>query len=66
MRHATETQSHGVLLKLFAVRDRVAKLIQKGKTQEQAVAARPTPDFDAKVGNAAASADSYVRRSVRN
>ena len=40
-----------------AVRDRVAKLIQEGKTQEQAVAAKPTADFDAKVGNAAASAD---------
>ena len=43
-----------------AVRDRVAKLIQEGKTQEQAVAAKPTADFDAKVGNAAERADRFV------
>lgn len=45
------------------VRDRVAKLIQEGKTQEQAVAAKPTADFDAKVGNAAASADRFVTQA---
>jgi glyoxylase-like metal-dependent hydrolase (beta-lactamase superfamily II) len=45
------------------VRDRVAKLIQDGKTQEQAVAAKPTADFDAKVGNAAASADRFVTQT---
>jgi glyoxylase-like metal-dependent hydrolase (beta-lactamase superfamily II) len=42
------------------VRDRIAKLIQEGKTQEQTVAAKPTAEFDAKVGNAAASADRFV------
>jgi len=42
------------------VRDRVAKLVKDGKTQEQAVAAKPTADFDAKVGNAPASADRFV------
>ena len=46
-----------------AVRDRVAKLIQEGKTQEQAVTAKPTADFDAKVGNAATSADRFVTQA---
>ena len=45
---------------LVAVRDRVAKMIQEGKTQEQIVAAKPTADFDQKVGNAAQSADRFV------
>ncbi len=39
-------------LMAVAVRDRVAKLIQEGMTQEDAVAATPTADFDAKVTNA--------------
>ncbi len=45
---------------LVAVRDRVAKMIQEGKTQEQIVAAKPTAEFDQKVGNAAQSADRFV------
>jgi cyclase len=43
-----------------AVRDRVAKMIQEGRTQEQIVAAKPTKDYDEKVGNAAQSADRFV------
>jgi cyclase len=43
-----------------AVRDRVAKMISQGQTQEQIVAAKPTKDFDEKTGNAAASADRFV------
>jgi len=31
---------------LAAVRDRIAKLIQEGKTLEQVLAAKPTADFD--------------------
>jgi hypothetical protein len=42
------------------VRDRVATLIQEGKTQERPWRQRPTADFDAQVGNAAASADLFV------
>jgi len=37
-------------------------LVQEGKTQEQA-AATPTAEFDAKVGNAAASADRFVTQA---
>ncbi len=42
------------------VRDRVAKLMAQGQTMEQIVAAKPTKDFDEKVGNAAMSADRFV------
>ena len=47
---------------IIAVRDRVAKLKAEGKTAEQVVSAKPTADFDAKVGNAAASADRFVQQ----
>lgn len=44
------------------VRDRVAKLLSEGRTVEQAVAAKPTADFDERVGNAAQSADRFVQQ----
>jgi glyoxylase-like metal-dependent hydrolase (beta-lactamase superfamily II) len=43
-----------------AVRDRVAKLMQEGKSLEEVVAARPTAEYDEKTGNAAQSADRFV------
>jgi cyclase len=43
-----------------AVRDRVSKLMAQGQTMEQIVAAKPTKDFDERVGNAAMSADRFV------
>ena len=45
---------------VVVMRDRVAKLIKEGRTQEQIVASKPTADYDARVGNAAASADRFV------
>jgi glyoxylase-like metal-dependent hydrolase (beta-lactamase superfamily II) len=42
------------------VRDRVARLIQEGKSLEEAVAARPTADYDERTGNAGQSADRFV------
>lgn len=44
------------------VRDRVAKLLSEGRTVEQVVAAKPTADFDERVGNAAQSADRFVQQ----
>ena len=44
------------------VRDRVSKLLSEGRTVEQAVAAKPTADFDQRVGNAAQSADRFVQQ----
>ena len=42
------------------VRDRVQKMMTQGMTMEQIVAAKPTKEFDEKVGNAAMSADRFV------
>lgn len=47
---------------IITVRDRVAKAISAGQTVEQIVAAKPTADLDAKVGNAMASADRFVQQ----
>ncbi len=47
---------------IITVRDRVAKMKSQGMTVEQIVATKPTADFDAKVGNAAASADRFVQQ----
>ncbi|MCC7418215.1 MAG: MBL fold metallo-hydrolase [Acidobacteria bacterium] len=46
---------------MMAVRDKVAALIEAGKTQEEVVAAKPTAEFDAKVpGATPQSADRFV------
>ena len=39
-----------------------AKLLSEGQTIEQVVAAKPTADFDERVGNAAQSADRFVQQ----
>ena len=44
------------------VRDRVSKMMSQGQTVEQIVAAKPTKDFDDRVGNAAMSADRFVQQ----
>jgi glyoxylase-like metal-dependent hydrolase (beta-lactamase superfamily II) len=45
---------------MIAVRDKVAALMKQNKTQEEVVAAKPTAEFDAKVGGPAANADRFV------
>jgi glyoxylase-like metal-dependent hydrolase (beta-lactamase superfamily II) len=45
---------------MIAVRDKVAALMKQSKTQEEVVAAKPTAEFDAKVGGPAANADRFV------
>lgn len=46
---------------MVAVRDKVAALVRQNKTQEEAVAAKPTAEFDAKVtGATATTADRFV------
>jgi cyclase len=45
---------------VLAIRDKVAALIKEGKTQEQVLAAKPTSDFDARVPQAAQTADRFV------
>ena len=45
---------------VIALRDKVAKLVKEGKTQEQVVAAKPTADYDAKVQTPGTTADRFV------
>jgi glyoxylase-like metal-dependent hydrolase (beta-lactamase superfamily II) len=46
---------------LLAVRDKVAGLVAQGKSLEEVIAAKPTADFDAKVPQAAQSAERFVK-----
>ncbi len=45
---------------IIVLRDRVAKLIQEGKTSEEVIAAHPTSDFDAKIPTAAQTANRFI------
>lgn len=48
---------------ILTVRDRVAQLIQQGKTEQEVVAARPAAEFDAKVqAPNAANGDRFVQQ----
>jgi hypothetical protein len=44
----------------MAIRDRVAGLVQQGKTQEEVLAAKPTSEYDARVPQAAQTSDRFV------
>lgn len=45
---------------ILAIRDRVAKLIEQGKTQDEVLAAKPTSDYDSKVPNSAETTQRFV------
>ena len=45
---------------MIALRDRVTKLIKDGRSVEEAVALKPTADFDAKWANGPIPADDIV------
>ncbi|HEX6397288.1 MAG TPA: MBL fold metallo-hydrolase [Steroidobacteraceae bacterium] len=48
---------------LVAVRDRIAKLVKAGKTQQQVVEARPTKDFEEKYGGGSFNAEQWIGRA---
>jgi glyoxylase-like metal-dependent hydrolase (beta-lactamase superfamily II) len=48
---------------LVIVRDRVAKLVKAGKSQEAVVAARPTKEFEEKYGGANFNAEQWIGRA---
>jgi hypothetical protein len=48
---------------LVVVRDRVAKLVKAGKTQEQVLEARPTREFEEKYGGANFNAAQWIGRA---
>ncbi|MBV9505776.1 MAG: MBL fold metallo-hydrolase, partial [Acidobacteriia bacterium] len=45
---------------ILTVRDRVTKLIEQGKSQDEVLAAKPTSDFDAKVPNSSETTQRFV------
>ena len=45
---------------ILVLRDRVAKLVQQGKTAEEVLAAHPTADYDAKIPMVAQTADRFI------
>ena len=45
---------------ILAVRDKVAKLVQQGKTAEETLAAHPTSDYDSKIPQAKETSDRFV------
>jgi cyclase len=45
---------------IIAIRDKVAALVQQGKTQDEVVAAKPTSDYDAKVPQADTTSARFV------
>jgi cyclase len=45
---------------ILAVRDRVAKLVAQGKSQDEVVAAAPTSDYDAKIPNSKETTQRFV------
>lgn len=48
---------------LVVVRDRIAKLVKSGKTQEQVVAARPTKEFEEKYAGTNFNAEQWIGRA---
>ena len=45
---------------ILAIRDRVAKLVEQGKTQEEVVAANPAADYEAKVAQPGNTRDRFI------
>jgi cyclase len=45
---------------ILAIRDRVAQLIQQGKTADEVLASHPTSDYDARIPQAAQTSDRFV------
>jgi hypothetical protein len=48
---------------LVVVRDRIAKLVKSGKSQEQVLEARPTREFEEKYGGASFNAAQWIGRA---
>ncbi len=45
---------------ILAIRDRVSKLVDQGKSQDEVLAAKPTSDYDAKVPNSTETTQRFV------
>jgi cyclase len=47
---------------ILVVRDKIAALVQQGKTVEEVLAAKPTSDFDAIVPNSSTTSERFIRQ----
>jgi cyclase len=47
---------------ILAIRDKIAPLVQQGKTVEEVLAAKPTSDYDAAVPNSDTTSERFVRQ----
>jgi glyoxylase-like metal-dependent hydrolase (beta-lactamase superfamily II) len=47
---------------ILAIRDKVAALVQQGKSVEDVLAAKPTSDYDATVPNSSTTSERFVRQ----
>jgi cyclase len=47
---------------VITVRDRIAKLVGEGKSEDEVVAAKVLADFDAKIDQAGTTGDRFVRQ----
>lgn len=45
---------------ILAIRDRVSKLVQQGKSQDEVLAAKPTGDYDSKVPNSTETTQRFI------
>ena len=61
--HGAVTDRAGVIAHrdlIVALRDRVARLVQQGKTLEEVIAAKLTADYDARVPNPGTTGDRFI------
>ena len=47
---------------ILAIRDKVAALVQQGKSVEEVLAAKPTSDYDSIVPNSSTTSERFVRQ----
>lgn len=65
--HGDPVDRNGIMAQrdmILVMRDRVAKLIEEGKTSEEVIAAHPTADYDSRVPVAAANGEKYADRFI--
>ena len=47
---------------ILAIRDKVAPMVQEGKTVDEVLAAKPTSDYDARVPSASTTSERFIRQ----
>ena len=47
---------------ILAIRDKIAPMVQQGKTVEDVIAAKPTAEYDARVPTAATTSERFIRQ----